>query len=104
MPLTCRVFQACLVLLLGVGVAGQQPPAPAGPTTSPPSGLVLGRVVDATSGTPISGVLLTLVGPPPQVNSSGAPFSARAMLSDAQGRFVFGNLAKASYTLTAELG
>jgi hypothetical protein len=84
------MFAAGLLLTSVVLLASAQPPAQAPP---PPSGLIVGRVVDATSGRPVPGAIVALQGAPTQ---AGPP---RAM-TNASGQFVFRRLAKGSYSLT----
>lgn len=55
------------------------------------TGLILGRVVDAGNGQPISGAIVSLQGPP----ATGAP---RA-LTNARGQFVFRNLPKGGFSM-----
>jgi protocatechuate 3,4-dioxygenase beta subunit len=85
------MFAAGLLLTSVVLLASAQPPAQAPP---PPSGLIVGRVVDATSGRPVPGAIVALQGAPTQ---AGPP---RAM-TNASGQFVFRRLAKGSYSFTA---
>src|SRR5688572_6464249 len=80
---------AAVVVLLSIGVAGL---AGRQSQATPGTGFILGRVVDATTGAPVSGVVVT---------ASGHP---QSMLTDAQGRFVFRNLPKGTYSLTATIG
>ena len=66
-----------------------------------PTGLVLGRVVDAESNSPIAGVLVTL-------GQTPSPFADRRdtpkqVITDPQGRFVFRELPKGNYRLTASI-
>lgn len=85
-----------MVLLLVVALQVAQPPAP------PPTGLILGRVVDATSGRPISGAIVTLLGGA-LVGTAGMPLATtqpRAM-TNANGQFVFRKLPKGTFSLTA---
>ena len=91
---------AALVMCLiveGSAVAGRQP------QSTPATGAILGRVVDAAAGTPVSGVVVSAVGSPDPatIPPSGQP---QSMLTDAQGRFVFRNLPKGPYSLTATVG
>lgn len=73
-----------------------QVPAPAARGGSAPKGLIVGRVVDAVSNTPIPSVIVTLVGA-----SLG---SSIRVLTDAQGRFLYRNVPKGSFTLRAQIG
>ncbi|HYN07620.1 MAG TPA: carboxypeptidase-like regulatory domain-containing protein [Vicinamibacterales bacterium] len=85
---------------VAVPSAAQRPPDQAAPAGS---GLILGRVVDAESTQPISGVLLGLSGGGATPGPSPAGISRR-LLTDAQGRFVFRNLPKGAYTIVATVG
>ena len=80
---------AGLVLASVVVLASAQPAQP----PSPPSGLIVGRVVDATTGRPVAGAIVALEG----VRSQAGP--PRAM-TNASGQFVFRRLSKGSYSLT----
>jgi hypothetical protein len=79
-----------LCLASGVGTAAQQPP-PA------PTGVIVGRVVDAQSSAPIPGVVVGLSG------GSLARGSEPSVITDAQGRFAFRGLAKGAYTIAATM-
>ena len=75
-----------------------QTPAPASP---PATAMIIGQVVDATSGRPVAEGVVTLsgagaipVGPP----ARGAP-APRRVITDSQGRFFYRDLAKGSYTI-----
>jgi protocatechuate 3,4-dioxygenase beta subunit len=74
---------AVIWTVIALGAQPSQPQAP------PPTGLIVGRVVDAASGRPIAGAIVSLngaVGAPP--NSPGASRQPRAM-TNASGQFVF---------------
>jgi protocatechuate 3,4-dioxygenase beta subunit len=92
---------ATAALLTVVSIAGiQSQGTPAQP--APQAGLILGRVVDAASGRPISGAIVSLEGgivtaPPP---SGGLP---RA-ITNGNGQFVFRRLPKGTFGLTAQKG
>lgn len=82
-------------VLLATGLAAQVP-APTARGGSAPKGLIVGRVVDAVSNTPIPSVIVTL---------AGAPLgSSIRVLTDAQGRFLYRNVPKGSFTLRATIG
>lgn len=75
---------------------GAQVPAPTARGGSAPKGLIVGRVVDAVSNTPIPSVIVTL---------AGAPLgSSIRVLTDAQGRFLYRNVPRGSFTLRATIG
>lgn len=81
--------------LLVTGLAAQAP-APAARGGVAPKGLIVGRVVDAVSNAPIPSVIVTLTGA-----SLG---SSIRVLTDAQGRFLYRNVPKGSFTLRAQIG
>jgi hypothetical protein len=86
---------AALVLLSiipAAGMAGRQPQAPTVASS------IVGRVVDASTGAPVSGVVVTAMA---AILPGGQP---QSMLTDAQGRFVFRNLPKGTYSLMATIG
>lgn len=87
---------AVVRVLLFVALQAAQPAAPL------PAGLILGRVVDAAGGRPVSGAIVTLAGLVPIAATApgGAPTSPqpRAM-TNANGQFVFRNLPKGSFSL-----
>ena len=94
-------------------------PRPTGsPTTAPgqpqppvrATGLVIGRVLDADTGAPVAGALVMLAGrtvvpvAPPTPLTPGAnvaPAPPPQMFTDGQGRFVFRDLARGPYGLSA---
>jgi uncharacterized protein (DUF2141 family) len=67
-------------------VAAAQLPTP--PTLAPGTGLIVGQVVDATTGRGVSGAVVTIAG-------------ARRVMTTIDGRFVFRNLPKGSHNLSA---
>jgi protocatechuate 3,4-dioxygenase beta subunit len=124
---------ALAVAAFGIAAAGQglpppppPPPPPTGtgfgapdPSASSPSvgtGLLAGRVVDAVTGRPVTGVSISVgggvgatfsysMGPmgQPQIGGPGRPQSSggapRQVLTDSDGRFVFYSLSKGNYVL-----
>jgi hypothetical protein len=60
-----------------------------------PDGVIIGRVADADSGTPLSGVLVT---------ASAGNSRHGAVVTDQQGNFVFRQLPAGSYTILARVG
>lgn len=66
-----------------------QPAVPTG------TALIIGRVVDGTTGAAVTGVAVTIGG-------SNALRAGNAVLVDTQGRFIFSGLAAGSFTLMAE--
>ncbi|HUL72921.1 MAG TPA: carboxypeptidase-like regulatory domain-containing protein [Vicinamibacterales bacterium] len=88
-----------------------QTPAPPPP---PGTGLIFGQVVDPGTGQPIAGAMVTLGGGPILVNGQPLPADDPAMqeslaaarntpriLTDASGQFVFRDLRKGSYRISA---
>jgi hypothetical protein len=90
-PLTVVV-----ALIAGAAVRGQipanAPPASAG------SALLTGQVVDATTAAALGSVVVTLSG---SASPSGDGRNSPRVLTDAQGRFFFSEVAAGSYTVTA---
>jgi protocatechuate 3,4-dioxygenase beta subunit len=85
MPVGGSVVRA---LVLFAAFQSPQSPPPAAPA---PTGLILGTVVDAATGRPVSGAIVTL---------QGAGNAPRAM-TNASGQFVFRRLPKGRFGLTA---
>jgi len=86
----------------------QSPAQPARPTDSrPPVGLIVGRVVDASTNRPIARAIVTLVAPQaatgdvPVNLSAPLPANVPRVYTDAEGRFLFRNLAAGAYTFLA---
>ena len=83
---------------------GNQPAAKPFVTT----GLILGRVVDASTGRPVSGAVVSLSGGPPRVQGPQVPgqpvpppASPPQLLADSEGRFAFRQLTRGNYGLQA---
>ena len=83
---------------------GNQPAAKPFVTT----GLILGRVIDAGTGRPVSGAVVSLSGGPPRVQGPAVPgqpapppVSPPQLLADSEGRFAFRQLTRGSYGLQA---
>jgi Carboxypeptidase regulatory-like domain len=70
---------------------------------TPPSSIVAGRVVDATTGRPIAGVIVTPAGSAAAVAAPNSQGPAR-VLTNANGNFVLRGLAKGSLVLTGTKG
>ncbi|HEX5069563.1 MAG TPA: carboxypeptidase-like regulatory domain-containing protein [Vicinamibacterales bacterium] len=74
------------------------------------AGLIVGRVIDATSGKPVSGAVVTLNGGPQRIGSAPPPSAGSApslppqpprILTDTEGRYAFRNLTRGTYNITA---
>ena len=98
------VLASLAVVASPILTAQQAPPAAA-------TGLVLGRVIDAATGQPLSGAAVTIA-PAPAAQGSGqpgAPPRARPgditgparVMTDAEGRFVFYGLPAGAFSITA---
>lgn len=91
------VATATLLTVVSLGMPSQGTPAQPPPQT----GLILGRVVDASSGRPVPGAIVTLdgagLGP---VTAAGGAAQPRA-ITNGTGQFVFRRLPKGTYGLTA---
>jgi hypothetical protein len=86
---------ACAAALWAVVLVSQSVP-PSQVPPPPASGLIVGRVVDGSSGRPVSGAIVTLEG------GAAATGAGRAMpraLTSGTGQFVFRKVAKGSYQL-----
>ena len=66
------------------------------PTTT---GMIVGQVIDAGTGRPAAGAVVTISGPPPQL--SGVQISTPRILTSSDGRFVFRGLRRGNYSITA---
>jgi len=83
-------------LLVAISIASVLTPAAQQTPATPSSALIVGRVVDAVTGTPVPGVLVTLL----QMNGAIAntqPIPEPRMVTDAQGRFLFRGAPAGSY-------
>src|SRR5437016_2208671 len=101
-----RAGMLAFVIAAASVIAAQQPP-PQLSETRPAAGFILGRTVDGVTGSPIAGAVVSLNVPMPTGPQSAltAPavlsrFPAR-VVSDAAGRFVFRELRRGTYTITA---
>src|SRR6185369_9016268 len=77
-------------------VAGQVPSSPQAPAL----GFIMGRVVDATTNAPVSGVLIGLT----RTSAAGSAQPPQSALTTAEGHFIFRDLEKGTYTLIARSG
>ncbi len=82
-------------LIAGVGVGGQSQNASLPASAEP--GLLTGRVVDGTSSAPIGSAVVTLEA---AGAAGGNGRNAPRVLTDAQGRFYFSDVAAGSYSIT----
>ncbi len=109
-PAIRRSTLAVLVLSLWAAPALAQPPppppppallgdAPAAPPAREGSGLILGTVIDGTSGRPVAGAIVTVAGPGLSPTREGA-----RILTDNEGQFVFRGLPSGSMMLAATKG
>src|SRR5689334_13356039 len=80
-------------------LAAQALPPPSQAATPPPTGLIVGRVVDAASGRPVAGAVVSLVGG--NVAFTGPGVNGPRAITNGTGYFVFRKLAKGTYSLTA---
>ena len=83
------IVPAARVASLPVQAQSAQSPRPAG------SGLIIGRVVDALTGSTLDSAVVTISGP-------SAPVTGNAVVVDSRGRFLFRGLAAGRYSLTAQ--
>jgi hypothetical protein len=94
-----------------------QPAAAGEPAGPPPKGFILGQVVDAASGRPVSGAVVSLQGSTQDPAIAGpialdeATFVAGLnapgpgqVITDSEGRFLFRSLGKGSYGLSVRAG
>lgn len=82
----------------GLTAAPQAPAASQGGPQAPlPTGtaLIIGRVIDGTTGATVAGTVVTLGG-------ANAPRTGSQILVDSQGRFLFSGLAAGTFTLSAQ--
>src|SRR6185436_6321468 len=103
MILRLRRVLALAVILPSVAVLAAQDPAPPPPVTT---GLLMGRAVDATTGKAVGGAIVALNmsgGATVPVPGQAAPLSRfpSRVIADSSGRFVFHDLPKGLFTITA---
>ena len=113
------VIAGLVAAATAVGARGGQfppppPPPPPGGGQSPGiaptgTGLILGQTVDAATGSPVAGAVVTLLGRTPQaigptpVANAAALGSNHQVMTDAQGHFVFRDLPRGTYTFIVSL-
>jgi hypothetical protein len=88
-----------LATVLAISPVIAQTPPPQTPSTG--TGLIVGQIVEAASGRPIAGGVATITGAPLTSNSGPPRIQA---ITGTDGRFVFRDLPKGSYTITATKG
>src|SRR4051794_23509947 len=86
-----------LILVLGSAVVLRADSRLQTGQTPAPTGVLMGRVVEATSGTPVRAVLVRLNPGSEGERSADAP----AVLTDTDGQFVFGGVPAGGYRLVA---
>lgn len=90
-----RISSIAVSLVVSVAaLAAQQSAAPPAPT-----GLIMGRVVDAGTNRPLSGVIVEIAGE--AAASTAAPAPPRKQATNAQGRFAFRQLPAGRYVIRA---
>jgi hypothetical protein len=91
------------LVLSQTGPAPPQPPrAPGAPqvaAATSATGLILGRVIDATTTRPVAGATVAVAAA--AAPGPGGPFTPARVLTDSQGRFVLRNLPAGPVTVTA---
>lgn len=95
--ITCA---AVSIAAWSVHARGQQNPNV--PDNKPkPTGLMLGQVVDASTGRPILGAMVTISGASASENTGTATTAPRQVMSDSSGRFLFRELGRGRYSVRA---
>ena len=109
---------ALLAVWLGQGLHSWQTPYPLSPdrqqNAPPPTGMILGQVVDAGTGRPVPGAVVSLTSSPVasaagvtnaadfiEMSAAQTPSVPTRVIADGEGRFVFRNLAKGRYSFSA---
>ncbi len=114
MPRRHRALVACFVpMMIGAGAVVAPAQAPNRPAALSATGLILGQVVDADTGRGVPGVVVTIGPTLPPAQPVGELLDARpaamappgsstkSILTSADGRFLFRDLPKGRFTLTA---
>jgi Carboxypeptidase regulatory-like domain len=102
-----RALPFFLVLTLTAGTdAGQLPSTSGTQSDEPPgTGVIVGQVIDPGSGRGVPGAIVSIAGPPttPVLQNPSAPLPTPnpASLTTADGRFLFRDLRKGTYFITA---
>src|SRR6188508_2378456 len=100
---------SCWILALALTRILSQGPLPGLPQAAPRSALIVGQVIDAGTGTPVSGALVEVrmqatVSAPPTPFARPAPptlTQTPRVLTGSDGRFVFRRLPKGNFMVTA---
>jgi protocatechuate 3,4-dioxygenase beta subunit len=109
------VLVAVVTLLAAHDLQSRQNPTQERQQVSPPpaTGLIVGQIVDAASGRPVPGAIVSLTantaallaaglaGPSEEEMIARGPAVPTRMIADAEGRFVLRNLAKGRYSFSA---
>jgi Carboxypeptidase regulatory-like domain len=94
-----------VIALTSATSAGQLPSSPGTPDDTPGTGVIIGQVIDPGSGRGVPGVIVSIAGPPatPVLQNPSAPVPTPnpASLTTADGRFLFRDLRKGTYFITA---
>src|SRR5688572_17063888 len=93
--MTARRFLGAIVLLV-LGFAGTVMGV-----QSQPSGIVAGRVVDATGAPVPAATVMLLSGPAPETPFRGLPPDTNRVLADDSGRFMFSNVPAGTFRIEA---
>jgi protocatechuate 3,4-dioxygenase beta subunit len=109
---------ALLAFSLGQNLSSRQTPSPSSPDRQqnppPATGMILGQVVDASTGRPLAGALVSLTSSPLaaaagpvnaadviELAATQTPNVPTRVIADGEGRFVFRALAKGRYSFSA---
>jgi len=101
--MTLRVLAVAVLLASTAANAVDQLPASTTPSEERGTGVIVGQVIDPASGRGVAGALVSISGPPlplPPV-PTGPPPSPPQALTTADGRFLFPDLRKGTYFITA---
>jgi hypothetical protein len=95
-------MRACLRLVIAslvgftIAIDAQTPPQP-----DPSSGMIVGQVVDADSGKPVGGAIASISGLRVPAGGGAMPAPPTRVITSSDGRFVFRDLPKGSFGITA---
>jgi hypothetical protein len=102
-----RVGVASVLLALSAAASAQRSGIPGlgdGQRSGTPAaaqGLIVGQVIDATSGRPIAGAIVSVIGAAPRPSPDGRTASFPRVLSTSAGRFLFRELPRGTFSITA---